>query len=115
MKKTITFSQFCDAFRDMDRNDAFSYDGKRVLFDELSDYEQQTGSEVELDVIALCCEFNESTLDEIIDDYRIDDNEIDGFSDMDDAEKLEAVTEWMIDRTWFMGQTKEGSIVYQAF
>ena len=33
MIKQITFSAFCDAFRDMDRNENFSYAGKRALFD----------------------------------------------------------------------------------
>ena len=33
MKETIGFCQFCDRFRDMDRDDNFSYEGKRALFD----------------------------------------------------------------------------------
>ena len=59
MKQTINFSQFTDAFRDMDRDNNFTYKGKRALFDYLEEYEEETGGEVELDIIALCCEFTE--------------------------------------------------------
>ena len=58
MIKTITFSEFTDAFKLFDR-DNFSYDGMKALYEYLEDYEEQTETPVELDVIALCCEFTE--------------------------------------------------------
>ena len=70
MKQTINFSQFCDAFRDMNRNDDFTYDGKRALFDYLEEYAEDCGAEVELDVIALCCDYVEyADLKELQGDY----------------------------------------------
>ncbi len=59
MKQSINFSQFCDAFRDMNRGDNFSYDGLRVLFDYIEDLDDQCDTDTELDVIAFCCEFSE--------------------------------------------------------
>lgn len=59
MKTAVNFSDFCDRFAAMDRNEQFSYDGKRALFDYLEEYEESTGQEIELDVIALCCEYTE--------------------------------------------------------
>lgn len=59
MKLDINFSSFCDAFRDMGREEQFSYDGKSALFDYVKDYEEATGTEVNLDIIALCCEYSE--------------------------------------------------------
>lgn len=59
MIRTVGFSQFCDAFRDMGREGSFSYKGKRALFDYLEEYEESTGEYVELDVIALDCEYVE--------------------------------------------------------
>jgi len=54
----ISFSEFCDSFSgSYEKN--FSYEGKRALFDYLEDYEEQTGEEIELDAIALCCEYTE--------------------------------------------------------
>ena len=70
MKTSVSFSDFCDRFRDMNRNDNFSYEGKRALYDWLEDYEESTGEEQELDIIALCCDFNEyESLDEFHKDY----------------------------------------------
>ena len=114
MKQTVTFSAFCEAFRAHDRQDQFTYAGKRVLFDELNDYEEQTGSVVELDVIALCCEYAECDLEEVINDYSLEE-EIEGLSEMDEEEQVEAVTEWLIDHTWLMGQPTSTSFLFQQF
>ena len=59
MKQTINFYNFSDAFRKAGRADQFSYKGQRALFDYLEEYEESTGEEIELDVIALCCEYVE--------------------------------------------------------
>lgn len=71
MKQTVNFNDFCDAFRDMGRNENFSYKGKRALFDYLEEMESDMGEEVELDVIALCCEYNEDTIEDILQNYDI--------------------------------------------
>lgn len=57
MKQTVNFSQFCDAF-DI-RKENFTYAGKKALFEYLEQYEEDTGEEIELDIIALCCEYTE--------------------------------------------------------
>jgi len=59
MYQDINFSMFCDAFNRSDRKDQFSYDGLRALFDYLTQYEEEAGEDIELDVIALCCEWTE--------------------------------------------------------
>jgi hypothetical protein len=59
MKQSVYFSDFCDAFRDSGRNDSFTYAGKRALFDYLEQYEEDCQEEIELDVVALCCEYSE--------------------------------------------------------
>ena len=58
MYETINFSQFCDSFSE-DRKNQFSYNGKKALFEYLEQYEEETGAEIELDIIALCCEYAE--------------------------------------------------------
>ena len=58
MKQSINFSQFCDSFSDTYK-DNFSHEGKRALFDYLEDYEQGSEEEMELDPVALCCEYAE--------------------------------------------------------
>ena len=55
----VNFSSFCDRFQAMGRADQFSYDDKMALFDYLEGIEEETGEKIELDVIALCCEYSE--------------------------------------------------------
>lgn len=110
MKTSVTFSQFCDAFRDMNRSENFSYEGKRALFDYLEQYEDECGCEVELDVIALCCEYAESDVEELISDYSIDVSEAE-----DDEEKAEIVADYLNDHTLNLGQLPNGSFVYAQF
>lgn len=104
MFQSVNFSAFCDSFRICDRQDQFTYAGKRVLFDYLEQYEEDTGDSIELDVIALCCDYIESTHDEIIRDYNLD---------PDTTE--EEVFAWLQDRTMVCGTTKEGTIVFAQF
>ena len=105
MKTTITFSAFCDAFRDMGRNDHFSYAGKRALFDFL----EEVAPDMELDVIALCCEYYESGIDSIISDYCIDVSEA-----QDDDEKADIVEEYLQENTCLVARIGT-DFVYAAF
>jgi hypothetical protein len=59
MKTTVNFNDFQDAFRRFDRANQFSRAGLSALFDYLEEIEQDTGEEMELDVIGLCCDFME--------------------------------------------------------
>ena len=59
MKSNVTFCDFCDRFRDMGRNDSFTYAGKRALFDYLEELEDGCDMEIELDVVGLDCEYSE--------------------------------------------------------
>lgn len=70
MKKTITLNDFRDAFIRMNRKENFSYEGLQALFEFLEDYEAEFDIELELDVIALCCEFAEyKNLEDFWNDY----------------------------------------------
>ena len=59
MKQAISMYDFERAFVGMNRKENFSYLGKKALFEYLEDLAESTGEEIELDVIALCCEFTE--------------------------------------------------------
>jgi len=58
IKQTINFSQFIDSFSE-ERKSTFSYEGKRALFDYLEQLSEDTGEDIELDTVALCCEYTE--------------------------------------------------------
>ena len=103
--------QFREAFRLADRSDQFSYEGFEVLFDYLDELSEDTGEPIELDVIALCCEYYESSIEELIDNYNIDMSEV----DEDDPDSIiEVVREYLEDNTSVCGEVSDG-FVYAAF
>lgn len=59
MKQTVNVHDFRKAFFDYERGDNFSYEGMAALFDYLEQLEEDTGEEMEIDVISLCCDFTE--------------------------------------------------------
>lgn len=93
MKQTISKSMFIDSFAQSSRKDQFSYDALCAIWEYLTELELDTGEEYELDIIGICCEFAESTIQQAIEDYSLD-LVID--KDGDIAEQVE---EWFRDHT----------------
>jgi len=58
MKTTLNTYEITDALTN-DENAAWSYNGAKALAEYLEDYEEECGIELELDVVALRCEFTE--------------------------------------------------------
>ena len=72
MKIQITKTDFRNAFKETNRQDNFTPYGLGKLFDYLEDYEEQTGEQVELDVVALCCEYSEyESFEELQQNYNV--------------------------------------------
>ena len=59
MRRTVNVYDFRQAFVDYDRAENFSYAGLEALFEYLVSLEEDTGEEMELDVIGICCDFSE--------------------------------------------------------
>ena len=59
--QTINENQFIDAFRTWDTyKDAFSYEGLKALYEELEQVSEcMDSNQVELDVVAICCDYTE--------------------------------------------------------
>ena len=105
MKITVAYvGQFRNAFRSVGREDQFSYEALGLLFE----YLEEVNPDYELDVIELCCEYTESTPEEIAESYSID---IEG---MEEGEIVEAVTEFLERHTSIVGTTASGSIFYAS-
>ena len=82
MKTTVNNYQFHRAFEEMNRTNNFTHAGLNALFDYLEGYEEDTGGELELDVIAICCDFSEYTsLAEFQADYGTEYETIDDIRD----------------------------------
>ncbi len=107
MKQEISLSQFRDSFRDMGREKSFSYEGLEALYN----YYEEVSPDMELDVIAIDCEFSEyaSALEAEHDrHYGID------FEDCGDSEERETVAlEYFGNHTTLL--TFEGGIIIGAF
>ena len=110
MKQSVNFHDFVDAFKRFDRYDAYGYDALRIIFDYLEEYEESTGQEIELDVIAICCDFNVQHYIDIARDYDVD---IEG---MDEAEAKQHVMNYLCDNTTVLGETENTcNFIYQVF
>jgi hypothetical protein len=99
-------SQFRDQFHQCGRGDQFSYEALGLLFDYLED----CGSDVELDVVGICCEFSEDTVENIADYYSIDISECDG----DYYAISGVVSQYLEDQGVLIGETPTG-FVYRQF
>lgn len=101
--RTLSFSQFASEFR----GDQFSHDALRVLYDYLDELDY----DYELDVIALCCTYAESTAEEAIKYYGL---EIEDLDRLDKDEWLDAVAEELARYTTVLGTTDD-TVVYEMW
>jgi hypothetical protein len=106
MKTTITFYDFKREFKAIRPNN-FTDEGLIVLWDYLEEYENSTGEELELDIIALCCDYNEDEPQDIAQNYDIDTS--------GDEEPLYIVKEYLEGKTAILGTTPSGTLLYQVF
>lgn len=104
MKKTILKYDFIRAFQDSNREANFSHEALELLFDYLEEYEESTGEEVELDVIAICCEYEENEFEYIAQQY----------DELEDDASEDEVIEFLEDNTQYIGKTSSG-LVYASF
>jgi hypothetical protein len=68
MIQTINLSDFRDAFSRYDRAAQFSYEGLGALFESLEEF----APDFDLDVIALCCDYSEDTVEQIAEAYGLE-------------------------------------------
>jgi len=108
MKTTVYFAEFRDYFQEI-RPDNFSYQGLRILFDYLEEFEESTSEELEFDVIAICCDFSEESFENIADQYGI---ELDPENDED--EQKQQVIDYLQDEGAYVGDSING-IIYRNF
>ena len=105
MKTTVSKSNFHNAFRSADRADSFSYEALDLLFNYFEEMESDTGEEIELDVIAICCDYEETAIDDLISNY----------SDLEDDASEDDVIEFLQENTQqYIGKTSSG-FVFASF
>jgi len=100
--------QFTDAFQRFGRGEQFTPSGFSVLFKYLEESEQ----DIELDVIALCCDYTETSIEELLNEHEIDVEGLSFEEDYDDIKDL--VEEYLKEHTTVVGSTGT-TILYAAF
>ena len=110
--KTFNENDFINEFKAYNREDNFSLEGLRILFESLEQTAIDCGRSIEIDVIALCCEFDEDSIVNIINLYDID------VTDCDEDEKIEVVEDYLQYNTFVCGSYEDDGvtyIIYQTF
>lgn len=104
MKQTVNLYEFREAFRAI-RPDNFSYEGLDILFEYLEQLGEDIGEEIELDVIAICCDYSEDDFQVVAEQFELD-------VPTYDVDPLESLCEKIRERTGFAEYTSENTIVY---
>jgi len=103
MKQTIYLCDFRDAFHRAGRGEQFSYQALELLFDFL----EECDPDFELDVVALCCDYAEDTVEDLANAYNVELEEDDS-----DEDKEQKVLDFLNEATVVIGTTPSG-ILYQ--
>lgn len=104
MYQTITESDFIRAFEDMNRENNFSVEGRIALFN----FFEEVDPDMELDVIAICCDYAEyANVKELKEDHShlLEDEEYDND---------EYVLDYFRDQTTTL-ELKSGGIIIASF
>ena len=110
MKTTVDFSDFREAFRTYGRADSYTREGLEMLFNHFEELEADTGTEMELDVVAICCDYDENHWEDVASTYSVD------LSDCEDEDdKIEAVREYLEANTMLVGEPLPGVFLYVVF
>jgi hypothetical protein len=102
--KELSFGDFYDEFKRAGRDSSWSYDALRALYDYLEDM----GTDYELDVIALDCEYSWVNMEEVKKDYMAVDFEEEELEDMPWNECIE----WLDERTTVIPCGYEQAVIY---
>ena len=109
MKQTINQYDFINAFQSWDTyKNHFSYDGLVLLYEYFEDCYADTDIEMELDVVGICCDFSEMSLEEVISYYTV--TPLD--QDMSEGEQVECIADYLSEQTSFIGYTDDKTFVF---
>lgn len=107
MKSRVTWHNFDATFRAYGRGSQFSRPALMVLFDHLEDLEDQIGTQFELDVVGLCCDFAEY-------DSALDAARACGYQ-FSPGDSDSAPVEWLQERTTVLTVPHQFNVVIHNF
>ena len=90
MKQRINSFDFVNAFKKSDTyKNSFSNLGLYYLYKHLENYEEETGEELELDIVAIACEYTEyEDINEAVNEYQI------GYQELQHSTDIINIYEW---------------------
>ena len=107
MKHTLDHYEIVNALLN-DEYASWTRLGANALAEELAEYEESTGQELEFDIVAIRCEWNEDTAEELISNY--------GNGDDGEDDTLESVIAYIEDNTaLIIVDNDPPTYLYQAF
>lgn len=114
--QTIDSSELYHMACRMDRGHNFGYNGWNAIGDYLESLSDDMGEDIEVDIIAICCEY--SMAEDVSDwwkEYGVrSDIDAGDWEEMEEDEKLEAVREYLEEKTSVV-VCEEDLIIWQAF
>jgi len=96
MVKQLNFEYFRKEFYDYGRENQFSLNGLKALYDFMLEYEETTGITYKLDVIGLCTEFTE-------------------YGSIEDVKKAYGIEEWEDLSNYTLYQVFDDGVIIQNF
>ena len=102
MYQSVNLNGFISAFNEF-RGGNFTPEALELIYEFLVSYEDETNMEVELDVIAICCDFNEMTHSEVAEAFSIPKND------------TNSIVDFLENKTLFLGLTSSDTYVFQSF
>lgn len=108
--QTVNKYEFRQAFYNFERQNQFSGAALEEIFDYLESYSEDTGEDVEFDVIAICCDFQELSIEDFVQEYSVyvEDEEC-------SKEWCEAVENYLQDNAGWYSFVDDETVVFQIF
>jgi len=107
--QTLDKYSFVEAFKQSSRKDQFSYEALMAIFEYMEEYSANTGESIELDIVAVCCDWAEAHWSDIARDYDVDLSEC-----SDDTERIGEVVDYLSVNTTYI-ELSDGSFVFVQF
>lgn len=107
--QTLTKASFINTFQQSSRKDQFSYEALEAIFDYLEECSNDSGENVEFDIVSICCDWAEMSWNEIASSYDVDLSQC-----THDDERIGEVEDFLCKNTQYC-ELSNGSFVYLQF
>ena len=110
---TLDQQDFVNEFDKYNRSENFSIEAREALFDYYDDFSEKTGEDFEMDVISICCDWSELSLENARNEHShlFDQDELADCED--DEEKMDYIESVLSDETFVIRLSE--TLLIQSF